>query len=414
MIKIAKSLERLFHGLMQENDPDLTLPRLNAYRAHFNLPSIVPEQFEVAKPDEEQEISQEATEGSEFYNYNFEETVSESLEEVESSLIVQEEFAIEEEIYVERLEESEEVIEYLPEDYQPLRPDSPTPKILKTPHSKTDDEKLFTFRCHICSSRAFQNMKALALHCKEFHDCLPQVKCCSDECDSVLSTWRRLMMHKDKHFPNEGQLRCLQCQKVYVTTTGLVKHMEKHSVRLICSRCGKNFKDPKSLRWHEETHLKSLEERRNHQCPYPDCGLKFITKQACENHIGMKHQKIVSCYCNYPNCDKSFYTKKAFYEHLRNTHSERRFSCEHCSFKAKTKSALKIHKDIHTVDEVYHCDICDAAFSAYRRLKAHMSKFKTRGTIVRCSNISFFQFAILTQRHSDAKPAMPHLSEARI
>ena len=362
----------MFEGLKQENECDLTLTRLNAYRAHFSLEPIIEDEH--AKCDEKQVID----ESNEYIEYKIdntaEEIVTETFEDVvDSSLIIQEEFGSDDEIFME-LEEESEVIEYSSEEHPQLQ------VLPKTFHfasqKKTEDEKLFTFRCHVCSNQEFQNMKNLAVHCKESHNCLPQVKCCSNDCDSVLSTWRRLMIHKEKHFPNDSQLRCHLCQKVYVTAVGLEKHMEKHSIRLICSQCGKNFKDPKTLRWHEETHQKSLEERRNHQCPYPDCGQKFITKQACENHIGMKHQKVISCYCNYPNCDKGFYTKKAYYEHLRNTHSERRFSCEQCNFKAKTKSALRIHKDVHTVGELYLCDICDAAFSVYRRLKAHMSKFK--------------------------------------
>lgn len=368
MVESAKRLERLYNGLMEENYPELTLARLNAYRAHFNLQPIIPEVFEVVKSDDKQE-----THDSEYSEYKYEETgeeiVTESLEG-ESSLIIQEDFVVEEEIYLEQLDEDSEVIEYSHDDPDEV---SQKRKNHSSSNRKTEEEKLFCFSCHICSNLEFQNMKALAGHCKEFHNCMPQVKCCSDECDSVLSTWRRLMIHKEKHFPNDDKLRCPQCQKVYITAAGLEKHIEKHSIPLICSQCGKNFKDPKTLRWHEETHLKSLDERRNHQCSY--CGIKFITKQACDNHIGMKHHKVVNSYCNYPNCDKSFFTKKAYYEHIRNTHGERKFSCEHCSFKAKTKSALKIHSDVHTVGEVYVCDICDAAFSVYRRLKSHMSEF---------------------------------------
>lgn len=376
MIKSAKHLERLFSSLESENDPDLSsLPRINAYRAHFDLDPIATEEFETeihASP--EPEVNTEYVE-IKFDDDNEEEVVEDTLgedQEEDTSLIIQDEhFEMDGDVYVEQLEEESEVIEYLSEDYQPSLV-SPKAKNQKPSQKRTEDEKLFTFRCHLCDTGEFPSMKLLAEHCKEFHTSLPQVACCSDDCSAVLSTWRRLMIHKEKHFPNDDQLRCRLCKKVYITAAGLEKHIEKHSIPLICSQCGKRFKDPKSLRWHEETHVKSLEERRNHKCSYDECGLKFITKQACENHIAMKHERIISCLCIYPNCGKSFYTRKAYNEHLRNTHSERRFCCEHCNFKAKTKSALRTHKDIHFKEESYLCDICDAAFSAYRRLKAHM------------------------------------------
>lgn len=376
----AKSLDRLFTGLMQENEVDLSVKRLNAYRSHFNLESMLPEtisHIESIIPDD-QYGSFEFT-AEEIEEKDDEEIVTEILDEAESSLIVQdEEFSIEEEVFME--EEVEDYIteDNITEDFNQQSQPRPQQKIFAKQRNlvteKTEDEKLFTFQCHLCTQPEFLKMKLLALHCKEIHDCLPLVHCCSPDCEAVLSTWRRLLIHKEKHFPNDENLRCPECQKVYVTTAGFNKHMEKHNLRFVCSHCGKVFKETKTLQWHEQTHLKSLEDRRNHQCPYTECALKFITKQACENHIRMKHERIITQYCKFLDCDKSFFTKKAYYEHMRNTHTDRKFSCDLCSFKAKTRSALNTHGDVHRLGEEFSCDICNAAFSVYRRLKAHMGK----------------------------------------
>lgn len=207
------------------------------------------------------------------------------------------------------------------------------------------------------------------------------VKCCSDSCNSVLRTWRRLMIHKEKHFPSASSLKCQECGTVYATAHALAKHAVSHLKRFICNHCGKVFKESKTLKWHEATHLKPLEERRSHLCPFDGCDMKFITKQAANNHYESKHQKVINCICSVLDCHRSFFTRKAYHEHMRNTHGERKHFCDQCTFKAKTKSALKTHKEIHVVGESFSCDLCSASFTIYRRLKNHMSNFKNIRTV---------------------------------
>lgn len=360
----AKNLDRLFTGLTEENESDLTVKRLNAYRAHFNLTKMI---------DDVQAVKNEYYECIEYKEDELEvqeeavcevEEVIESIEEIDSMSFNQDDYNIaEEEVYLEEVEMSE--------SYQEPDLQRRISRSRELPTEKTEDEKLFTFQCHICSHPEFLKMKLLSMHCRQIHSSLPQVRCCSEDCGAVLSTWRRLLIHKEKHFPNEERLRCPECLKVYSTLAGLERHLNTHDIQFICGHCGKEFKEAKTLRWHEETHLRSLEDRRNHQCSFPNCGLKFITKQACQNHIAMKHQKIINFYCSEPNCEKTFYTRKHLYEHLR-VHGDRKYFCDQCNFKAKTKSALNSHKDVHRTGESYSCDICNASFSVYRRLKAHM------------------------------------------
>lgn len=91
---------------------------------------------------------------------------------------------------------------------------------------KTDDEKLFTFKCHICEVPEFIKMHELSSHCRALHSCLPQVKC---YCGKNLSTWRRLLIHKAKHFPSETDIRCSErgCNRTFRTQQGRSAHFEK-------------------------------------------------------------------------------------------------------------------------------------------------------------------------------------------
>lgn len=355
----------MFNGVMQENFCDLTFERLNAYRAHFNLDVATAEsgEEEVLLITESGSYSNEQLEEEEYYET---ESLNEDVETEE--LLGQENYIHEEIVYEEdvrsRSVELEENIIYIAEE-------EADPNIM---NQKTDDEKFFKFTCDLCDHPEFAKMKLLAEHCKVVHNTLPKVKCCSDDCDSVLSTWRRLWIHKEKHFPSSDRLRCPTCQKTYVTAAALENHIKKHNTPYICTHCGKSFREIKTLRWHEHTHLKPLHERKKHKCSYPGCEATFITKQACQNHIAMKHEKTFVSHCKEEGCDKSFYTKKSYYEHLKNTHGERKYMCDQCNFKARNKHAINVHREIHNEGKVYSCDLCSATFSVHRRLKDHMSK----------------------------------------
>lgn len=316
-----------------------------------DVPIELVEEYQVGESDSKMEELEEVVE--EHIHSPF------AQEEEQQMFLVDTESYIEEEVVEESFEETATHQLTLPK---------------KTPsNQKTDDEKFFIFACHFCNHPEFLNMKTLASHCKEEHNTTPKVTCCSEKCGAVLSTWRRLLIHKEQHFPSDDRLKCPQCQRQYVTQAKLDLHMEKHKFYYVCNYCGKNFKELKTLRTHEEIHQKPLEERRNHFCPY-NCGMRFISSQACRNHIAMKHQKIVTCQCTESNCGKSFYTRKAYHEHLKNTHAERKFNCDDCSFKAKTKSALSVHRDSHKTGSNFVCDLCNASFPVHRRLKDHMGK----------------------------------------
>jgi hypothetical protein len=170
---------------------------LLAYRAHFSLSG---------------EIFDKPLTDSSFSEYIEEDVIHESLEETEiideqiEEIYEDEEIIqnVEEEIYLEALEAETETEETIFQDEESFK------KL-----DKTEDEKYFRFQCHICDEPEFQNMRSLTNHCKSIHDALPLVKCCSENCNSVLSTWRRLLIHKEKHFPSEtsSKFRCDSCNR---------------------------------------------------------------------------------------------------------------------------------------------------------------------------------------------------------
>lgn len=102
---------------------------------------------------------------------------------------------------------------------------------------KNEDEKLFSFKCHVCEAPEFTKMFQLSAHTRSKHKCLPLVKCF---CDKQLSTMRGLQRHRAKHFPRSTDLRCSECGRNFKTQKGLENHFEKwhgpNKETFICSR----------------------------------------------------------------------------------------------------------------------------------------------------------------------------------
>lgn len=131
----------------------------------------------------------------------------------------------------------EEIIEteYIIEEHLD---DSETERNLtkKQSQNKSDIEKLYQFKCHECNQE-FTKMNLLSVHCKQEHNTKPQVECL---CGKKLSTWKRLMDHKARHFKDENALKCAECNLHYKTAAAYEKHLEKkhgdNAEKFICSR----------------------------------------------------------------------------------------------------------------------------------------------------------------------------------
>ena len=153
----------------------------------------------------------------------------------------------------------------------------------KRRHQKTEDEKLYEFKCHVCDLE-FPKMLLLSAHCKTKHQILPKVLCW---CGKSLSTWKRLMAHKTKHIKESGDFNCDDCGSSYKTKSAFEKHREvrhgPNAVKFICAQCGKEFKEKQILKNHERTHLPD-ELKLKHPCSF--CDKKFVNNHCLKIHIG--------------------------------------------------------------------------------------------------------------------------------
>jgi uncharacterized C2H2 Zn-finger protein len=183
-------------------NPSMSVSKLNEIRAQYELESIT-----------------EAIE-EEMLVENYEETIESIHEEILEPEIIEEYIFEEEDTEPEQQQENE------------------TKSCSKRPLDKTDGDKLFNFKCHECDEE-FAKMQLLTAHCKSAHNTKPQIECV---CGKKLSTWKRLLEHKAKHFQNDENsgFTCVQCNLNYKTLQAYEKHKEKkhgeNAEKFICSR----------------------------------------------------------------------------------------------------------------------------------------------------------------------------------
>lgn len=181
----------------------------------------------------------------------------------------------------------------------------------KKKYRKSNDEKMFDFVCHICSEE-FQKMCFLSKHCRRVHNCLPQVNCF---CGKQLGTWKRLLIHKQLHFPETLDYECKECKLVYKLKTSYESHMKsKHgpdAKKFVCSQCARCFKDARTLVAHEKTHLPDY-LKLTHPCDI--CNKKFVNKNSLKSHVTSVHEMANLYTCE--TCGKGFSTKSNLKSHL--------------------------------------------------------------------------------------------------
>ena len=99
---------------------------------------------------------------------------------------------------------------------------------------------------------------------------------------------------------------CDHCGKVFLREYGLSIHKRNfHSTvpkSLECSYCGKDFKNAKFLKHHEDKHKSGFIEESQNVCPH--CAKEFSKSVNLDRHIKITHQKVKNHECH--DCGKKF------------------------------------------------------------------------------------------------------------
>lgn len=225
--------------------------------------------------------------------------------------------------------------------------------VSKYPKSSNVSE-FFSLICHICDEDfKTKGMGSLINHCKQVHDCKPEITCI---CGKQMSSTAHIYKHKRKCLSDysNASYECDICGVIIkdwlslvfkpqpsshppifyrlgeppnilstITWKWLIKlslrkekpaskfHLFYHKFLLIIpfssSVCSRQFTNRSALRKHQKTQHIPEEERIRIPCSFDSCGLSFISKKTLETHIKLKHQSKRDYICHI--CSSGYLTK---------------------------------------------------------------------------------------------------------
>ncbi|XP_015120854.1 zinc finger protein 99 [Diachasma alloeum] len=150
--------------------------------------------------------------------------------------------------------------------------------------------------------------------------------------------------------------RCLLCDKI-LPKESMRNHIRRHTGErpFCCSKCNKSFSRRSSLNVHGKGCVARAQNQdqgvkvreRNYVCA--ECNEAFYTKHTLRQHM-LRHAG-KSYKCGVPGCPTVLRTANELKSHRRLIHetgpNDRKFSCNECSYAAKTRTQLRRHQEKH-------------------------------------------------------------------
>jgi KRAB domain-containing zinc finger protein len=191
----------------------------------------------------------------------------------------------------------------------------------------------------------------------------------------------------------DGEYACDLCDNRYRYKRGLVEHVKEHRCEFdkyiiedqrrlaklkdpseyLCDVCGIVSVSKDSLRHHLRSHEKDMIEVKQFLCEL--CGLNYQSKR--EKRLHLKTHKVENAIWKCQVCAKTFPTNRTLLiQTHKNSHTgEKPFECEICGKKLLRRCHLQSHLKKHESEKtiyVYECGECGKRFRQRSHLKVHI------------------------------------------
>ncbi|EFX88730.1 hypothetical protein DAPPUDRAFT_41368 [Daphnia pulex] len=218
-------------------------------------------------------------------------------------------------------------------------------------------------------------------------------------CAKVYDRKFELKSHLSRHFGLNIFL-CPVCGRQFSHSSNLSRHLRIHSGAkpYKCKDCGRRFNQANSLHTHRayihaghnkrhgcplcgrlyktlqllKRHCKINHQDENFECK--ECGMAFAWKSTYVKHTMQFHssEPPIVMSCNEPDCGKEYKSLSQLQEHIKRDHQMiRRFSCDECNKQFYKAHDLLVHKRTHSKEKPYMCGTCGKSFSHISHVIRH-------------------------------------------
>ena len=163
----------------------------------------------------------------------------------------------------------------------------------------------------------------------------------------------------------------------FITAVNMLHDLEEDSSR--CSHCNKKFANKKSCREHEvQVHEDLSNVEFYFKCDF--CPKMFSNKSIRDNHL-TSHTGERKYQCQF--CPQRFKTAGNLTAHLASCHEteetgvEKKFKCQYCPKTFRFPAQISQHERSHTKEKPFTCKVCNKGFTVKCNLKQHMETHKS-------------------------------------
>ncbi|XP_055632911.1 uncharacterized protein LOC129773335 [Toxorhynchites rutilus septentrionalis] len=240
-------------------------------------------------------------------------------------------------------------------------------------------------------------------------------------------TKKRALLRHQREMYIVKQFQCDQCGKEFLTESQLADHKESHDKDSSgrkkqltkCCACPQQFESEELLRKHaDEIHLLESQSSTNDiekKFICDICHRRYKTKRTLLEHKTRPYLKEQNM-CT--QCGKMFREKRFLIDHERCHQGDRPLVCPVCSKTFAIKDSYRKHVKSHSIEkDRFKCEICSKGFMTKMNLKSHYITHRTDYRPMSCSfcSASFARKATLKlhmRLHTGEKPHKCNMCDA--